>query len=46
MYQVYGDIQSGNCYKVKLLMSHLELAHEWHTSTSWRANPEPKPSSP
>jgi glutathione S-transferase len=30
MYQVYGDIQSGNCYKVKLLMSHLELAHQWH----------------
>ena len=29
MYRVYGDIQSGNCYKVKLLMNHLELAHEW-----------------
>jgi len=29
MYRVYGDIQSGNCYKVKLIMSHLEIAHEW-----------------
>ncbi len=29
MYRVYGDIQSGNCYKIKLLMSHLEMAHEW-----------------
>lgn len=29
MYRVYGDIQSGNCYKIKLLMSHLEIAHEW-----------------
>ena len=29
MYKVYGDIQSGNCYKVKLLMHHLEIDHEW-----------------
>lgn len=29
MYKVYGDIQSGNCYKVKLLMSLLDLEHEW-----------------
>lgn len=29
MYKVYGDIQSGNCYKVKLLMSLLDLKHEW-----------------
>ncbi len=29
MYRVYGDIQSGNCYKVKLLMSHLDIVHEW-----------------
>lgn len=29
MYRVYGDIQSGNCYKIKLLMNHLEIAHEW-----------------
>lgn len=29
MHRVYGDIQSGNCYKIRLLMSHLEIAHEW-----------------
>jgi len=29
VYRVYGDIQFGNCYKIKLLMNHLELAHEW-----------------
>lgn len=29
MYRVYGDIQSGNCYKIKLLMNHLEIEHEW-----------------
>ncbi len=29
MYRVYGGIQSGNCYKIKLLMNHLEIAHEW-----------------
>ncbi len=28
-YQVYGDIQSGNCYKIKLLMSLLGIDHEW-----------------
>lgn len=27
--RVYGDIQSGNCYKVKLLMSLLDIIHEW-----------------
>ncbi|MCE0494186.1 glutathione S-transferase family protein [Vibrio salinus] len=27
--KVYGDIQSGNCYKVKLLLSFLGLKHEW-----------------
>ncbi|HVL77461.1 MAG TPA: glutathione S-transferase family protein [Noviherbaspirillum sp.] len=27
--KVYGDIRSGNCYKVKLLMSLLDIAHEW-----------------
>jgi glutathione S-transferase len=30
MYTVYGDIQSGNCYKIKLLMSFLKVEHEWH----------------
>jgi glutathione S-transferase len=29
MLRVYGDIQSGNCYKIKLLASHLSIAHEW-----------------
>ena len=29
MYRVYGDIRSGNCYKIKLLMQHLALEHEW-----------------
>ncbi|WP_299487306.1 glutathione S-transferase family protein [Acaryochloris sp. IP29b_bin.137] len=28
-FQVYGDIYSGNCYKVKLLMSLLEIEHDW-----------------
>jgi len=29
MYQVYGDTQSGNCYKIKLLMSLAGIEHEW-----------------
>lgn len=29
MYKVYGDILSGNCYKIKLLMSFLNIEHEW-----------------
>lgn len=29
MYRVYGDRQSGNCYKVRLLMHHLNIKHEW-----------------
>ena len=27
--KIYGDIQSGNCYKVKLLCSLLNIEHEW-----------------
>jgi glutathione S-transferase len=27
--KVYGDFLSGNCYKIKLLASLLEIAHEW-----------------
>ncbi len=27
--KIYGDIQSGNCYKIKLLCSLLEIEHEW-----------------
>ncbi|HHX8522951.1 TPA: glutathione S-transferase family protein [Vibrio diabolicus] len=26
---VYGDLQSGNCLKVKMLLSFLEIEHEW-----------------
>ena len=29
MLKVYGDIVSGNCYKVKLLLSLLGREHEW-----------------
>ena len=29
MCKVYGDMQSGNCYKIKLLTSLLEIEHEW-----------------
>jgi glutathione S-transferase len=32
MLKVYGDLRSGNCYKVKLLLTQLGLPHEWlHT---------------
>ncbi len=27
--KIYGDIQSGNCYKIKLLCSLLGVEHEW-----------------
>ena len=29
MYRVYGDRRSGNCYKIELLMSYLELQYQW-----------------
>ena len=29
MIKIYGDIQSGNCYKIKLLCSLLQIEHEW-----------------
>ena len=29
MLRVYGDIYSGNCYKIKLLLTQLGQAHEW-----------------
>lgn len=29
MFRIYGDVQSGNCYKIKLLMSYLTIPHEW-----------------
>ncbi|MFC1664182.1 glutathione S-transferase family protein [Pseudomonadota bacterium] len=27
--KIYGDRQSGNCYKIKLLTSILDIEHEW-----------------
>jgi glutathione S-transferase len=27
--KIYGDIQSGNCYKIKLLCSLLQIEHQW-----------------
>ena len=27
--RVYGDLISGNCYKIALLLNHLNVAHEW-----------------
>jgi glutathione S-transferase len=27
--KIYGDYYSGNCYKLALLASYLDLAHEW-----------------
>ena len=29
--KVYGDIRSGNCYKIKLLATLLDIDHEWIT---------------
>lgn len=29
MYKVYGDMLSGNCYKIKLLMQFLGIEHQW-----------------
>lgn len=29
MVKVYGDILSGNCYKIKLLLQFLEIEHDW-----------------
>ncbi|WOD38958.1 glutathione S-transferase family protein [Nodosilinea sp. E11] len=29
MYKVFGDMLSGNCYKIKLLMQFLGIEHEW-----------------
>ncbi len=29
MLTVYGDLQSGNCYKIKLLLSLLAIEHQW-----------------
>ena len=29
MLRIYGDSQSGNCYKIKLLLKILSIEHEW-----------------
>ncbi|VAX04990.1 Glutathione S-transferase, unnamed subgroup [hydrothermal vent metagenome] len=29
MYKIYGDMLSGNCYKIKLIMNFLQIGHEW-----------------
>lgn len=29
MLTIYGDIQSGNCYKIKLLLNLLDIEHQW-----------------
>ncbi len=29
MYKVYGDYNSGNCYKIKLMLSLLGIAYQW-----------------
>ncbi len=50
--KIYGDIQSGNCYKIKLLASLLDIEHEWvhidilkdetHTKEFLERNPNAK----
>lgn len=27
--KIYGDVQSGNCYKIRLLCSLLDIEHQW-----------------
>ena len=29
MYKVFGDMLSGNCYKIKLLLQFLNIKHQW-----------------
>jgi glutathione S-transferase len=29
MIRIYGDVYSGNCYKIKLLLKHLQQPYEW-----------------
>lgn len=50
--KIYGDIQSGNCYKVKLLTALLAIKHDWveidilkketHTNAFLSKNPNGK----
>lgn len=49
MYKVYGDYKSGNCYKVKLMLTLLGIPYEWididilkgdtQTLSSWPRTP-------
>lgn len=49
MYKIFGDMLSGNCYKIKLLMQFVAIPHEWvhvdilanetHTPDFKRMNP-------
>lgn len=42
MLKVYGDLKSGNCYKVKLLLAQLGAEHEWlHTDILERESRTP-----
>lgn len=52
MIQLYGDMLSGNCYKIKLLMEFLSIEHQWihveilsgesHTEEFLQMNPNAK----
>ena len=52
MYKVYGDMLSGNCYKIKLILKFLQIEHEWvhidilasetHTEKFKQMNPNKK----
>ena len=52
MYKVYGDYNSGNCYKIKLMLSLLGVEYEWvpvdilnggtHTAAFLEKNPNGK----
>ena len=52
MYRIFGDMLSGNCYKIKLLVQFLGIKHEWinvdilasetHTEEFKQMNPNAK----
>ena len=29
MHRIYGDVKSGNCYKVKLVAEQLKIGYQW-----------------
>ncbi len=39
MYKVYGMMTSGNCYKVRLLLAHLDQPYDWEEIPSTRVAP-------